>query len=65
MPATTRSQSARNRSSKRLRNKAYYTQSRKVGCRKNKPRVCATRARCMMAHGKKRHFCRTKRNKRY
>lgn len=63
--ATTRSQSVRNRSSKRSRNKAYYAQSRKAGCRKTQPRVCITRMRCKMARGTQRKFCRTKRNRRY
>lgn len=66
MPATTRSQSVRNRQrSNRLRNKAYYAQSRRAGCRKTQARVCVTRTRCKMANGRKRKFCRTKRNRRY
>ena len=80
MPVTTRSMSMKNKSArkrrsrrmstrsmsaKRLRNKAYYTQSRKVGCRKQPSRACVIRSNCKMANGRQRRFCRTKKNRRY
>lgn len=45
--------------------KAYMSQSKRADCRKHKPYACVTRSHCKLAKGRKRTFCRTRKNKKY
>lgn len=61
----TRSHSARRASAHKKRCAEYRAQSRRAGCKGLRRPRCRKTKNCKMADGKKRHFCRTRRNKKY
>ena len=64
MAVSTRSKTAKKRSLKKCRSTAYRKHRRQSVCRGVKrSAVCKRNKKCSHARGKKRAFCRTKKNK--